>query len=198
MGTDVAFLTVRTARAIFTYLEPDSANEQTPNFAMTTADINPTAPPAEKACTAHLFQPDDRLSLGDRTLPLGSLLRISNTPEWPPTILFDAVYAGAVLHHFGTQTLKDEVTVTWKDIYRVIVDEKSAAAKKVQKQEREARYQARASPDAFDMLMVLPYIKVPQDDLEAAFREAEEKAEATEQRRVREKVDAWMKQSSAV
>ena len=200
MGIDVAFLAVRAACALYTYLEPDSANEQTPNFAMTTADVNPTALPTEKACTAHLFLLGhaERAFLGDETLPLGSPLRVSNTPEWPPTILFDAVYAGAVLHHFGTQTLKDEVTVTWKDIYRVIVDEKSAAAKKVQKQEREARYQAHAFPDAFDMLMFLPYIKVPTNDLEAAFMEAEEKAEAMEQRRAREKVDAWMKQSSAV
>ena len=167
---------------------------------MTTADVNPTALPTEKACTAHLFLLGhaERAFLGDRTLPLGSPLRISNTPEWPPTILFDAVYAGAVLHHFGTQTLKDEVTVTWKDIYRVIVDEKSAAAKKVQKQEREARYQAPTVPDAFDMLMTLPYIRMPREELKAVFKEAEEKAEAMEQRRVREKVDSWMKQSNVV
>ena len=166
---------------------------------MTTADVNPTALPTDKACTAHLFLLDhaDRILLGRETLPLGSPLRISNTPEWPPTILFDAVYAGAVLHHFGTQTLKDEVTVTWKDIYRVIVDEKSAAAKKVQKQEREARYQAHAVPDAFDMLMTLPYIRVPREELQAVLREAEEQAEATEQRRVQEKVDTWRTQFPA-
>ncbi len=35
--------------------------------------------------------------------------------EWPPPILLDAVYAGAVLHNFGTQTLKDEIAAAWKD-----------------------------------------------------------------------------------
>ncbi len=165
---------------------------------MTTADVNPTALPTEKACTAHLFLLGDavRAFLGRETLPSGSPLRISDTPEWPPPILFDAAYAGAVLHHFGTQTLKDEVAVTWKDIYRV--DEISAAAKKAQKQERKARYQAQAGPDTFDMLMTLPYIRVPRNELEAVFKEAEEKAQATEQRRAREKVDTWLKQSNAI
>jgi hypothetical protein len=80
---------------------------------MDTSDIDLTAPPAERMCTAHLFRPDKPFALGDRTLPLGSPLRISdNDTLWPPAILFDAVYAGAVLHHVGTQTLKDEVTGT--------------------------------------------------------------------------------------
>ncbi|KAG6810064.1 hypothetical protein H0H92_013520 [Tricholoma furcatifolium] len=189
LGTNVAFLTACTTCAICTYLEPDSANEQTPNFAMTTADIDPTAPPAQKTYTAHLFRPDDPFSLGNDTLPLGSPLRISDSPEWPPPILFDAVYTGA--------TLRDELSVTWKDIYenyRV-----SAAAQKVkQAQERETRYQAPAVPDAFDMLMTLPYIMVPREELKAVLREQEEKAEATKQRLVREKVDNWMKQSADV
>ena len=180
---------------------------------MKTSDINPTAPPAEKRYTTHLFQPDERYALGDSALPLGSPLRISDTPEWPTPILFDAVYASAVLHHFGTQTLKDEVATTWKDIfypgsvttathagYQVILDKKSTAEQKVQQQaqEREARYQAPTVPDAFDMLMTLPYIRMPREELKAVFKEAEEKAEAMEQRRVREKVDSWMKQSNVV
>ncbi len=179
---------------------------------MKTSDIDPTAPSAEKRCTAHLFQPNKRTALGRETLPLGSPLRISDTPEWPPPILFDAVYASAVLHHFGTQTLKDEVAATWKDTfdpggvmaaadanYKVITDERSAAANRAQKrvQERGAHYQARTAPDAFDMLMTLPYIRVPREELKAVLREAEEKAEATEQRRVQEKVDTWRKQFPA-
>ena len=144
-------------------------------------------------------------------------LRISDTPEWPPTILFDAVYAGTVLHHFGTKALKDEVTVTWKNIfhpggvmtagqadYQKILNQRAAEEQMSQEQGQECkarlqtRLQARSVPDAFDTLMVLPYIRVPQNDLEAAFRQAEEKAVATQQRYAREKVDAWMKQSSVV
>ena len=43
--------------------------------------------------------------------------RISDTPQWPPAILFDAVYAGALLHHFGTQELKDTLATTWRDVF---------------------------------------------------------------------------------
>ncbi|KAJ3516063.1 hypothetical protein NLJ89_g1358 [Agrocybe chaxingu] len=200
LGTDVAFLTARTAL--------------TPNFAMTTADIDLTAPPAVKACTTHLFQPDEPTLLGGLGAPpSGSRLRISDNPEWPPPILFDAVYAGAVLHHFGTQTLKDEVAATWKDAFypggvmtaahagcNAITDERPDTAKRTQSQAQERaahREEARGAPDAFDMLMTLPYIMVPRRELKATLREAEEKAKATEQRRVQEKVRTWRKQLPA-
>ncbi|KJA25548.1 hypothetical protein HYPSUDRAFT_406142 [Hypholoma sublateritium FD-334 SS-4] len=84
---------------------------------MNTADIDATAPPTERRCTTHLFQLDEPSLLGRETFPLGSPLRISDTPEWPPSILFDAAYANAVLHHFGTQTLLDEISATSKDTF---------------------------------------------------------------------------------
>ena len=186
---------------------------QTPNFAMNTSDIDVTAPPAEKRCTAHLFEPDKRYYLGRETLPPGPPLRISDNPlSWPPAVLFDAVYAGAVLEHFGTETLKDEVARTWNNIFypggvvtavhadhKATLDKRAASAAKTQKdnQNRTARREARSGPsgpDTFDMLMTLPYIMVPPNELQAMLREAEEKAEAMEQRRVHEKVDTWMKQ----
>lgn len=43
------------------------------------------------------------------------------------------------------------------------------------------------------MLMILPYILIPPENLQTMFRQAEEKAEAAEQRRVEEKVDTWRK-----
>ena len=44
------------------------------------------------------------------------------------------------------------------------------------------------------MLMTLPYIMVPRDELQSMLREAEEKAEEMERIRVHEKVDTWMQQ----
>jgi hypothetical protein len=177
---------------------------------MKTADIDPTAPPAERMCPTHLLQLDKPSLLGGLDAPpSGSPLRLSDTPEWPPPILFDAVYAGAVLHHFGTQILKDEAVATWKGTfypggvmttahvdYKVITNERAAAAEKArnQTQDRKARYEARGGPDTLDMLMTLPYIMVPRNKLPDMLREAKAKAEATEQRRVQEKVDTWMKQ----
>jgi len=192
LGIDVAFLV-------------------TPNFAMTTADVDPTAPPTERRCTAHVFDLGNPFVLGDPRLSSGSPIRISDTPEWPPAILFDAVYAGAVLHHFGTQKLEDAVAATWNDTFypggvmtareadfKVIEDQRTATEERreTQAKDRRARHEARR-PDTFDMLMTLPYIMVPRNELQAALREAKEKAEATEQRRVQEKVDTWMKQITA-
>ena len=85
----------------------------------------------------HLFLLDEQLGIGILMLPLGSPLKMSHTPEWPPAILFNTVYTDAVLHHFGAQTLKDEVTKTWKETYsevmtaahtnyKVITDEQAA------------------------------------------------------------------------
>jgi len=41
----------------------------------------------------------------------------SDTRKWPLAIFFNAIYAGAVLYHFGTQRLKNEVAKTWKDTF---------------------------------------------------------------------------------
>lgn len=117
LGKDVAFL-MMCATAVICPFESDGADEQTPNFAMNTADIDPTALPAKRRCTAHRFRLDDPLSLGGLGAPpSGSPLRLSDAPECPPPILLDAVYASAVLHHFGTRTLKDEVVATWKETF---------------------------------------------------------------------------------
>jgi len=184
-------------------LGKDFAFLMTPNFAMNTTDIDPTIPQAEKRCTAHLFRPGALTLLA----PSGTPLRISDTPDWPPAILFDAVYADAVLHNFGTQELKDGVAATWKNIfypggvrtstkadYKAVTDERATAMERTQSQaqERTARYETRSGPDILDILMTLPYILVPQNELQAMSRAAKEKAEAAEQKRVHEKVDTWM------
>ena len=168
---------------------------------MDTSDVDPTASPREKRCTAHLFEPSKPYRLGGVGVLSGTPLRISDTPAWPPTILFDAVYASAVLHHFGTQTLKDVVATTWMDTFYPdgVMDQAHAQTlteERTQKhaQARQARYEARAVPDTFDMLLALPYILVPRNELQATLREAKEKAAAAEQRRVQEKVDTWNRQ----
>jgi hypothetical protein len=53
-----------------------------------------------------------------------------------------------------------------------------------------ACYNDNHNPDNFDMLMTLPYIMVPQNELQVMLRETREKAEAEEQRCVKERVDA--------
>lgn len=188
--------------------ESDSANEQTPNFAMTTDDVDPSALPTESRCTGHSFKPG-RLSLAGNTggPPSGAPIRLPDT-ACPPAILFDAVYACAVLFHFGTKTLRD-ATTAWTNAfspsgvrtaanaeYKAITDTRAATQTKTddEAQERQTRYEARSGPDIFDMLMAVPYALVPPEDLQRAVREAGGKVEAAEQRRVKEKVETWMKQ----
>ena len=173
---------------------------------MTTSDIDPAAQSEERRYTAHLFSPNDRYGFGDPALVgSGPQLRVPNTTnEWPPDILFDIVYASAVLYHFSTPTLKDVLSKSWNDSggvitaaqYKEVTDERAAARERNDKQaqERRARHEAHRGPDVFDMLMILPYVKVPRDQLEAVYSEARKKGEAMEHRRVEEKVNTWAKQ----
>jgi len=177
---------------------------------MTTTDIDPAAPSEERRYVAHLFTPDVPYNLGNPNLLSGSPLRVPNTTDlWPPDILFDIVYAGAILKHFSTDSLKDELSKGWKDTfypggvmtarqadYKAITDDRAAAKERSEKQaqERNVRHEAHRGPDLLDMLMILPYVKVPRSQLEAVYSEAREKREAMEQKRVQEKVDTWAKQ----
>jgi hypothetical protein len=68
---------------------------------------------------------------------------------------------------------------------KVILDER-ARRKRKQGQERDERD---CEPDTFDMPIMLP-----PNDLQAMLREAKEKADAAEERRVQEKVEAWIRQ----
>ncbi|KZP14290.1 hypothetical protein FIBSPDRAFT_980848 [Athelia psychrophila] len=76
----------------------------------------------------------------------------------------------AVCTQDGTATLKNDVTATWKDTFYSGEDERAIAAKKKQNQDREHdtrrhENEARHLPDAFDMLMTLPYIMVTRNEL---------------------------------
>ncbi|KAH9173584.1 hypothetical protein EDB89DRAFT_1958641 [Lactarius sanguifluus] len=177
----------------------------TPNFAMDTTDVDPTAPPAQKQCISHLSDPAP-----PGTITSGSTFQISDIHRFPPAIIFDAVYAGAVLHHFGTQTLKDVVTANWEDTYsgamtvaptdpRAASDEHDAAVESLRSRMQaqaldEAHDETHCEPDILDMLAFVPYCMVPPDELRAAMRELRERAEAEERRRVEEKVEEWVGQ----
>jgi hypothetical protein len=138
---------------------------------MSTTDINPAAPSEEQRYTAHLFSPDVPHNLGDPRVSSGSPLRVPDTTDqWPPDILFDIVYAGAILHHFSTRALKDELSKSWKDAFypggvttasqadhKAIIDQRAVAKARTesQAQERQVRYETRRGPDLFAMFMIL-------------------------------------------
>ncbi|KZP11462.1 hypothetical protein FIBSPDRAFT_871378, partial [Athelia psychrophila] len=164
----------------------------TPNFAMNTTDIDPTASPTAKRFTSHVF---------DSNIPpafFKGSFQISDTSESPPAILFDAVYASAVLHHFGAPTLENDISAAWKDALCPTMNVKT---KQDQDQERDKRHEVRREArqrfDAFDVILALPYILTSREEVQAVLTEAKDNAEAAEQSCGREKVDAWMKQIPA-
>lgn len=192
-------------------MEPDGgAGKQTPNFAMNTTDIDPTASPTAKRFTSHVF---------DSNIPpafFKGSFQISDTSESPPAILFDAVYASAVLHHFGAPTLENDISAAWKDALcpsgvltathadsQKITDNRAMNVKTKQDQDQErdkrheVRREARQRFDAFDVILALPYILTSREEVQAVLTEAKDNAEAAEQSCGREKVDAWMKQVPA-
>ncbi|KAN0092517.1 hypothetical protein V8E55_003301 [Tylopilus felleus] len=199
-------------------LGKDIAFLMTPNFAMSTADVDPTAQPTEKRCIAHLFDPDLPESFGDTAFHSGSQVRMPNTADkWPPNILFDAVYANAVLRHFAPQTMQD-ILKRWKPAFyprgitsaaqashKVIIDERATTTERrdEQNQAREQRAARRANRtsradddciDYFDCLMMLPYILVPPEKQEEVWRKALEKSAEREQSRVEDKVVGWARE----
>ncbi|KAH9023945.1 hypothetical protein EDB85DRAFT_1988944, partial [Lactarius pseudohatsudake] len=160
----------------------------TPNFAMNTTDVDPTAPPAQKQCISHLFEPAP-----PGTITSGSTFQISDIHRFPPAIIFDTVYAA---------------TASWEDTYKAMTvaptdpraasDEHDTAVEslrsRMQAQTHEAHYESHCEPDTFDMLAFVPYCMVPPDELRAAMRELRERAEAEERRRVEEQVGEWVAQ----
>ncbi|KAK2462865.1 hypothetical protein APHAL10511_005063 [Amanita phalloides] len=198
---------------VHTCLGDDVAFLMTPNFAMDTTDIEPDALPTEKRCTTHLFDLSEALP---PFLTSGDPLRISNTTnQWPPDIIFDGVYAGVVLKHFAPQELKNLITRNWGDTFypkgvTAVAKATDEAIKgkcdmddKTEKQAEECTYKKcndkhnRQELDYTDMVMMMPYILVPPDELKDVFREAEEERAEMEQKHVDEKVMAWAKEVSS-
>lgn len=76
---------------------------------MDTTDVDPDADSTQVRFTSHQFQ-----SLELVAAPSGSALRIpSDLSYWPPTALFEAVYASAVVHHFGVTDNPEK----WVDVF---------------------------------------------------------------------------------
>ncbi|KAF8882623.1 hypothetical protein CPB84DRAFT_1686627, partial [Gymnopilus junonius] len=173
--------------AVHRLLSKDVTFLPTPNFAMNTTDIDLNASPTEKRYTPHFFRHYVSPTIQSSS---GALLQSSCGPIYPPAILFDAIYASAVLHHFGTESLKDGITVAWQHTFHpgrhMHLDAEYNSI-------TNTREQASDQPDLFDMLMTLPYAMVPRDKIQAALREEEDKARVVEFRRVQEKVNVWLK-----
>lgn len=78
---------------------------------MDTTDVRPYRSRRE-TFTGHVF----KNLRGGAANYTGDKVRVpSNRDKWPPPMFFDAVYASAVLHHFGPET--KGILVRWGDVF---------------------------------------------------------------------------------
>lgn len=146
----------------------------------------------KKRYTAHVFDSRALESGGGFS---GCAIRVSkDKSSWPPTVLFDAVYASAVIHHFGE--LPDDILKTWESIYypggiknltRAQVAEEAAA----RDEHRRRRNDGRGTLDGFDLLRILPYIVAGPEQSMRNMKERQEAAAAREREELEAKVDSW-------
>ena len=183
---------------------------------MQSDDVDETTEPNTRIYTAHIIEPDENQHMLSDHFS-SSQLNIPDpvSPQFPPDILFDAVYAGMVLYHFGTKRMRDGIFTKWKHHfysnrpttrantdYMTILDESVAIAAKreCEVQECNARYEHLygAHHNTFDFdLLAIPYLSVPPEELQSMVKaagEEEEKVKATEQKRVRNRVEEWARQ----
>ena len=88
---------------------------QSPNFALTTCDVDPTAnDPDEERVSVHLLIAS--LTFLIRSLPNGSRVRLPSGKDaewWPPECLLEASYGCAVLKTFGVEDAEEHISRVW-------------------------------------------------------------------------------------
>ncbi|GBE87606.1 hypothetical protein SCP_1102830 [Sparassis crispa] len=149
----------------------------TPNFAMSTNDVDPTLQPDEQRWTIHsfeaVFNPDLRHNrVHNLLVPHGQALHLPvDRTSWPPGILFDAVYAAAVMKYFSHEDFSAYLSQHWQGRFYLDGDmaqieherEQNAMKKAQQKRERAERrekgdIEGGGKMDIYDMLLLLPQI----------------------------------------
>ncbi|KAI0246989.1 hypothetical protein BJV78DRAFT_1249580 [Lactifluus subvellereus] len=177
---------------------------KTPNFAMDMTDVDLNADGAEERYTTHVF---DR-SQWPFAIPPGLPIQVpSNMSAWPPATLFDAVYASAVIYHFGVAM--DDVLKMWGNVFQpggpttaahtddkhrrnqADADEENYNEQKPARERRYGRRGMRGRFDGFDALMMLPFMMMPAEKVREYLKGCEEMAAAAVREGLEEKVNSW-------
>ena len=173
---------------------------------MDTTDVVANADPAEERFTYHIFNQSLRGLLPEL---FGSAIRApSDMSMWPPTVLFDAVYASAVWHHFHATNEFEK----WKDVFYPPDGPMTAAKadgkrqdgqsepdkknKDEQNTKRKQCAESRAKKgadamDSFDMVMMCRYMQMGPEKTRVYLKQCEEMAAAREHKGLEEKVNSW-------
>jgi|SRR5712671_433107 len=190
------------------WLEVDIFSGQTPNFAMDTTDIDSNAVRAQERFTSHVF---DR-SLERQAGPCGSAVRVpSDMSTWPTPALFDAVYASAVVRHFGFASTV--ILKKWEDIFypggptkAVHVGDKQRhdqadadnenSSKTAQQKCYDRRNTGRrrgihGAIDPYDVVMMYRFHAMEPDRVRSYLQGCEEMVAARERKGLEERVNSW-------
>jgi hypothetical protein len=178
---------------------------------MDTTDVVSDADGAHERSTSHFFAQSSHLVAGLS----GSAVRVpSDRSIWPPSILFDAVYASAVVRHFGspiTDALKK-----WGDVFypggpmkvahtdakrrgdQADVDKENSseqnAAQRQHHEKRNGRLGKHNAIDYYDLSMICRFMAMEPEDVSTYLTGCEENQEmqaAGERKALEEKVKAW-------
>jgi hypothetical protein len=163
---------------------------------MDTTDVVPNADPAQETFTNHIF---DR-SLEGVAGRSGSALRVpSDMSTWPPPALFDAVYASAVVRHFGI-AMKD-VSKRWEGVFGPMEaahtndkrrrDHADADKDDTPRKRRCGRRGGRDTIHPHDIVMMYRFLAMEPENVRAYLDGCEEMATAAERKVVEEKVNSW-------
>jgi hypothetical protein len=169
---------------------------------MDTTDVDPNADRAQERLTSHLFDQAFEPATG----PSGSVVRVpSDMSLWPPAVLFDAVYASAVMYHFGPALT--EILEKWGDVFcpsvptktahiddergldQADADKENSSPKKAARQRRYNRRDRRIDPH--DAVMMCRFLAMEPENVRAYLKGCEEMVAAGDRKALEEKVNSW-------
>lgn len=172
-------------------MDTDDVVQDTEDVSRDTEDVVQDA--EEKRFTSHLF---DRNAFGTLASAYSeqAIQVPKNKNKWPPTVLFDAVYASAVIHHFCK--LPKDFFKSWENIFYpdgMIEVAKTGTIQQIAEREerRRRRDNEHETLDAFDMLRILPYIVAGPEQYLKVMKERQEAAAARDREELDAKVNSW-------
>ena len=170
---------------------------------MDTSDVDPNADKAQERYTSHLFNKAAERPAG----PSGSVVRVPpNKSIWPPALLFEAVYASAVVHNFGF--VATDLVEKWGDAFpggptktiptndkdrhdQTYADEETTNSQKPARQRRYKRHGIHGGLDYLDITVIHRCMAMEPEYVRAYLEECNEMAAARERKMVDEKVNSW-------
>lgn len=169
---------------------------------MTTADIDPNAGTSGERLTNHIFDLSIKPShgCGSSGQAICVPLDVDKESQWPPSSLFDAIYASTIIHQFGVNP--KDIFKKWEygqtdNQHRDDQDdddyEKEQAERRRCYDGQWQGYHGRwdGSLDSFDVLAALPFIAMPVEKVRDYMEGCRNMAAARDHEALEVKVNSW-------